>query len=436
MSLLRVIRRRAYRLLVWSVDVTAPLWHALLVVGAGLSVLLPSAWALSVEWEKVVWGAAPVLAAGVAAFYHQRKSRKDLVVVEIALGYLVRGGYPLIDRLFGRLISGRWRREEMRLGGALYEVINQLLKEGDYWKLRRLTEALPMLGSINPNRTVQIMQRLREHWHKEKWRSDLRRRTIEALLIRVRNQQMRLLDKFRQRDISNLLKLRQGDEVYTAFAAIEAIFALRRNELEDGRFIRWKKGNGAADDILAEARDFIAHEYSAEECKGLERLQNLLETAQDKRRDAHAILALLRQMIESSDIYTQIAAVRHIVLVSHGLESDTLDLIAHVAAQRSDENRNVRRPLARETCTSFLVSLIAKDGPYANKAKEIYWGLVLDDPDMIVRVTAFDMAEALEDDRPELLKELCQKVVDGEREEELRQRAEIVLAEVDAATAK
>ena len=363
----------------------------------------PSDWA--------AFAGATVLAA-VTVLIVSLRSRQHAILIELTIAYLIAGGRPLLDHLLGKLIGGGWRRKHMRPGEALFNVLEELCKGPDWEMRRRTSEALAALSQIDAKRTLRIAKVLREDWEPSRWRSDVRRRTIEELIIPAWPGALLLLDKLRKEDIASLLRLREKDEVYAVMAVAEV--------LREWESIEPRMSGELRSDLL----EFTSHTFSPDESRAIEELLELLDIS--KGKNAMRVLEKLEEMRRSTNIFIRIAASRNVLLIAERFPGKALDLMQIFSDPSQPDN--VRRPISREVSTSFLVEMIPSKA-YAPQAKEILWNL-LKDKDEITRIAAFDMAEMLgEKDRDMLLK-ICNFIAANETSSTLLERSQYVREEL------
>ncbi len=344
------------------------------------------------------------VATAIIVYIMRRAANRDAILIEITTSYLLRGGKPFLDSLLGKLISGTWRRELLKPGDALFDVLKQI-SEGEDWAMkRRIAEALPALGSIDPKRALEIIQVLRDDWEPTRWKTDLRRRVVEALVIPAAPGYSPLIDTIKPRELIPLLQLREKDQVYVAMAITEASY-----EWED---TQPKKGPELRNDLL----NFMSVTFPKDESESVSALMDLLQLS--KRKEMTATLAKLEEMSNSPNTYIRIACSRNVLILSERFPEKTLDLMLKFL--ETSQPNNVRRPIAKERSVDFLIS-IARSQAYRQKAHEVLWKL-FSDPDSIISETAFDKAESLKEKDKELLISICDFVLGRDTSQELLDR--------------
>jgi hypothetical protein len=350
--------------------------------------------------------AVVILHASVSAgivFLITRARRQDTILLEVTMSYLIQGEKPLLDHLLGRLIGGRWKRNEFKPGSALFDVLEKIASSGSLstWETkRRIAEALPALGEANAARTFKIVEILREDWDEARYKSDLRRRAVEALITPLRKGHAPLIDRLTSEQVVSVLETKDGDQVFTAFAIAEALNAWRQGESELGRRLQ------------KELSEFARQRYSHDESQAVDDLIQFL--TQSTGSDPFKILAHLRAMATNPNEFVRVAAARNLRLISGRLVDDALDLMRTL----SDEGqpKYVRRPIAKEQSVSFLIEMLQQPRTREN-AKTLILRLV-SDRDQIIRVTTFDMSDALLKSDPAFLKTICAHVLKTENDQQ------------------
>ena len=294
------------------------------------------------------------------------------------------------------MIGSRWRKDELKPGDSLFDLVETISSGQDWEMKRRIVEALPALGEVNTKRAIKIATILREDWEPIKWKSDLRRRTVEALTIPAVSNGTPLIDRAKPDKIKLFFQLRERDEVYTAMAIAEGL-----HEWEDTQ-----------SELVAQLRrdllDFSQKTFSSDETQALNELLELLRLSRDS--NITHVAEKLDQMHNSSNILQRVAASRNLLRLSERLPEKTLDLMSLFADTM--QPNNVRRPLAKEQSMKFIIRGVSNRA-YKAKAEQLLFKLI-SDPDEIIRITAFDMAEALIDRDKDLLLRLCNFILERE----------------------
>lgn len=348
---------------------------------------------------------AGFVGAALAVYFVKVAARQHHILIEVTMSYLVHGGKPFLDSLLGKLIGGVWHKDQLRPGDALFDVLETVVRGHDYELKRRVAEAVPSLGEIDPKRAVAIVAILREDWDPT-WHSDLRRRAVEALANPAVRGSAPLLFRANQPLVKNLLQLREQDQVYVGFAIAEAL-----HEWEDAqpKIVPQLWG-----DLLA----FSSKIHSANETHAIGELIGLLNVV--KNGDALDLADKIAKMSQDGENLVRIGAARNVYRLGSRLPEQTLDLM--LTFLNPGQIDNVRRPIAREQSVQFLVDAL-DNRSLEPKARQVLMTLMAD-PDEIIRTTAFDKVEALRGKHADVLSQVCQYVITHEASQTLRQRAE------------
>lgn len=329
-------------------------------------------------------------------FLLHRAARQQTILLEVTMSYLIHGDKSLLDHLLGRLIAGKWNRSELKPGAALFEVLEGICKNQltDNWETkRRIAEAIPALGEADAKRALRLVQILRDDWHEARYKSDLRRRAVEALTTPMRKGHLPLIDRVRNEDLVPLLQARDVDQVFTAFAIAETLSEMEQTRPELVR------------PLQKQLLQFAQEKYSASESEAVEELLEFLSVS--RTSDPFKTANRLREMSTHTNEFIRIAAARNLLTISTRLQDDTLDLILELSA--SNQPKYVRRTIARERSVKFLMEMLEK-ARTKDKARNILLRLVQDE-DQIIRVTTFDMSDALLKSDPSLLKKMCELIL-------------------------
>ncbi len=112
----------------------------------------------------------------------------------IATSFLVGGQFEVLDSLLSVLIGGEWRRLDVGVPGKrLFQALLELARVGEWEDRRRIAEAAPALALIDREATIPILKMLRDDYDSTRYRSDVRRRVVEALLFTIRRSKPLLL---------------------------------------------------------------------------------------------------------------------------------------------------------------------------------------------------------------------------------------------------
>ncbi|HEU0080304.1 MAG TPA: hypothetical protein VFQ76_21835 [Longimicrobiaceae bacterium] len=356
---------------------------------------------------------ASFVVAAILIYLMRRAARREEMLIEVTMSYLVTGGRPLFDQLLGRLIGGSWHGEELNPGDALFRIVEDICR-GSEWELkRRVAEALPVLGEINEDRTLKLVRILRDDYD-ERWHSDIRRRTIEALVIPATSSSSPLIDRVDSKLLRDLLQLRERDQIYTAMAIVEALY-------------EWEDAQPAITNRLrADLHQFSSAAFVAEENQALEELISLRRVA--KNENSTILADRIEQMAKSENHFVRIVAARSLLLLRGRFPDRTLALM--LACLGSDQHVNVRRAIARERSVSALAEMLRR-AAHTSLAERVLYKLI-SDPDDLVRIPAFDKIDFVAEHDPNLALNMCDFIIAQDSSPLLVERARLVRAHLIA----
>ena len=300
-----------------------------------------------------------------------------------------------LDDMLGDCIAGRLP------GGTMPFAVFAAVARSPRWELkRRLAEALPALLGIDAKWTVPLMEVLREDPPDPEWRTDIRRRVIEAVP-----------DLWRTRPgaVASLLRWREGDEVYAALATLDALADIRQAApLSQG---------------LAEIWEDLLDEVDTEEREAVRLYAEILDQCAG---DPDTAIALIQTHCTSEDRLIRICTARtlHRLLVARPAE--TLHLMRHFVRQEKGqpaEHQNVRRAVARHP--QGLIQLLS--GPqrawsaYEDTAMDLLRTLTAD-PDVHVRRAICDVLADLVTWSPEAALDLIEEYLLQDRDRYVQER--------------
>jgi predicted ATPase len=300
---------------------------------------------------------------------------------------LLKKDKDLIDYMLGLMIAEAWKPR-----GTIFDVLENLAKYGDWETKRRISEALPNLSKIELDRTVKIMEILRDDWD-EKWGTDIRRRVIEAVPS--------LIDRG-YTDIEKFLRVREKDEIYTIIANTEVLSDLIIANAE----------------VLSHMRQIDTH-----------RADELIELLMNNLDDRHKILVrwlleFLEQIrlgnensikavknivynetpsltLGKGDDAYRVCVARNISKLLDNYPKDALEIMLHLT--RAEEHRIVRRPMCR--ALPDLIKITRKEKKWKNVSEKIVWALATD-KDEIIPITLSDNLINLLKVMPEITKSI------------------------------
>jgi transcriptional regulator with XRE-family HTH domain/ketosteroid isomerase-like protein len=250
-----------------------------------------------------------------------------------------------LDDLLGDCIAGRLPKEAMPF--AVFAAVARSPR----WELkRRLAEALPALLRVDVEWTIPLMETLRDDPPDPEWRTDIRRRVIEAAPE---------LWLIRPEAASALLRWREGDEVYAALASLDALAELSAQE----------PPAGIPAGLRAEIQeDLLAHaEEEHREAVALYAQVLGCCTAGSVLHDPDAAVTLIQRHLDSEERLIRICMARSLHHLLPLRPAETLKLMRYFLRQENGhpaEHQNVRRAVARHPDT--LIGLL--DGAYDEAA--------------------------------------------------------------------
>lgn len=388
---------------------------AIAFVVAGVSAVIAlGEWALGVASAETIATIGASAVANIVGVYSLDRVRRDnALVAELTLVYLSTGDRNLLDDVLGRLIRGEFRRRDLRPSNELFHTLEKIVASADWELKRRIVEAAPGLAEIDDQRTIMLLRELRSDWEGTEWKGDLRRRSIEALIVPGPTTGERLLGRAAAPDLRAMIMLRDDDEVWTGFPAVEASVRLAvihsddRAELANDARAQLEYGLQRlriSDDERTLLREYgVAYEQVARD--------NLSEPLDWIGARKNATSALVRAA--AARLTGWVAAHPDAVLYSQRI----LELMSQFS---TDDDRNVRRPMAREVAVRFLLLQLTKAGDEV--ARSILFERLLQDDDPIIPTTTFDLIAGERMDGEHLRQAI--DAVEAKGSEDLKHRAE------------
>jgi hypothetical protein len=372
---------------------------------------------LPVGGSDIVGIAATSIVSALTVFIVRRAHRDHAILIEVTLTFLLRGGRALLDQLLGKMISGSWKKEHLKPGDALFDVLEEICHQDDYSLKRRVAEAIPVLGEVDANKTLEVVSILREDWDEGKWKADLRRRALEGLVNPLPTGGVPLIHRLKPLAVEPLLKLRASDDFFTAIAALEV--------LSDWRSVEQVRADRLRSDLL----NFADQALRSEESAALHTCAEFLK--QSMQMDIFGVARHLKEMSSDQNVLVRVAAARNVYLLFDRLPDDSLGLLEGFIDPAED--KDVRRAVAKERNVDFLIKAI-RGKKFRSRAEAIF-GRLISDTEPIIRETAFDTAESLKDGREDFLSEICGTIIRSEPSQsepcvDLLERAKTCLAEL------
>jgi transcriptional regulator with XRE-family HTH domain/3-methyladenine DNA glycosylase AlkC len=260
-----------------------------------------------------------------------------------------------------------------------------------HWELkRRLAEALPALIPIDPQQSLTLAKTLRDDPPDPEWRTDVRRRVIEAMPVLWQRQ---------PQEVAPLLRWREGDEVYAALATLDVLA-----NIGDVSLAETIKGD-VLDHVDEEQRRAVAlYAEVLEQCAV----------------DPDTTLRLITQQRDDDERLVRICMARPLHRLLPQRTAETLKMMRYVLRQekgKAVEHQNVRRAVsshARE-----LVDLL--DSAYDESALALIRMLIADQ-DVHIRRRVCDVLNTLVERHPDLALELIQTYLLQDRDRFVHER--------------
>lgn len=295
-----------------------------------------------------------------------------------------------VDYMLGMIISEIWRPKE-----TIFAVLEKLARRGNYEIKRKITEALPGLIMRNTKHSLKLMRILRFDYN-EKWKTDNRRRVVEAIPYLIKNSYL---------EVDDFLRVREDDEFYVVIAVVETLDCLKSVSSE--------KANKLIELIENQLKDkkkvFVSW------------LLNLLEKI---RLEPKGAIEMMKEVIynktpslilETGDDVYRISIARNLPQLLRIFPDDVLEMMNVLV--KPEEHKNVRRPLVRPV--RDLVEFMLKEKAYKNKVEKVVW-LLSTDEDEIIPGTFFDNFPYF----IKIVPELSKRVVDYYLSEEGKEKLE------------
>lgn len=350
-----------------------------------------------------------LLLASLPIYLHLVKKREQMLLLGFTARFLLEKDEAKIDELLGILIAGKWEKLKLDPIEEFFGSLEGLCLKGSFEMRRRIAEALPALFKLDLEKSKELAGILRHDWDAAIWKSDNRRRAIEAMSYIVKKEKKFVRDN---------LHLVDKDEIYTIIAIVELIDAWREK-------VNREEGERLFADVEKEMRE---KGYSDDEVYAVSELWNLLRLTHS---DTNAAARRFEELKDTPNVYLQICIARNLRRLCKGFPrcrarrlcngspSRILDLMAFFIQE--DKNKNVRRPIAKEESLECLAILLRYKS-YSEKAKEIIWALI-NDKDDIIRLSAFDKIESILEIDPTFGMRILQHVIASDHHPELVERA-------------
>lgn len=333
-------------------------------------------------------------------YFYLIKKREQTMLISFTSKYLLEKEEAKIDELLGILIAGKWEKLKIDPVEEFFKCLREMCLKSDFEMRRRISEALPALFKINLEESKEIVEILRRDWD-EKWKSDNRRRTIEALSY--------IIDKEKE-FVKNNLHIIEGDEIFAIIATVEIIDVWRE-----------KVNKKEAEKLFTELKNEMKGQpYSVDEVNAISELWNILYLI---RSEPNQVIKKIEELKDNSNIYIQICIARNLKHLCKRFPQKMLSLMDYFIEK--DKHKNVRRPIAKEDSVGCLIELL-QDKRHFEKSKEVIWKLINDEDD-IIRLATFDKVEKILDIDTEFGKKILQHVIEKNRHSKLVERAKTLM---------
>lgn len=315
-----------------------------------------------------------------------------------------------LDDLLGDIIGGKSRT------GTLPFTVLHAAARSPHWELkRRLAEALPALFAVDPGASLTLARTLRDDPPDPEWRTDVRRRVIEAMPAVW--QQLPL-------EVAPLLRWREGDEVYAALATLDVLANIDNPAL--AAIVKT--------DVLDHVPESNSHAVSL--------YAELLEHCE---RDPDAAIKLIQEYHDDDKRFVRICMARPLHRLLPRRTAEALKLMRYVLRQekgKAVEHQNVRRAVSShaqelvdlldsaydEPAVALLRTLIADQDVhirrracdtlstlvecYPNTALDLIQTFLLQDRDRFVHDRTWNALRALMNQGSERAEELCAQLIE------------------------
>lgn len=312
-------------------------------------------------------------------FYFVRK-RKETVLISLSSRYLLENDPGKVDELLGVLISTKPSHLSIDPVDSFFKTLQSLCKGPLFETRRRIAAALPALLRLDLTLGESLVQILRQDWD-DKWKTDIRRRAVEALPSILHED---------PGFVKESLRIFDGDELYTTIAAVEVLHSMcnKRHQKAVVKLFR---------SLLDEMED---RRYSGLETEAIRTLWTLLNSSQ---RDRYGATGIFREYRDSANVYVQICVARNVRRLCPGypvcrkrdycVGRPNLVLGFVNAFLDPERDHNVRRPMARQESLDCLLNLLGSPLHRA-QVREVIWQLIKDD-DAIIPTGTFDKIERI-----------------------------------------
>jgi hypothetical protein len=344
------------------------------------------------------------------------KNRKRLLLVSLTTNY-INGSF--IDDFLGELIGSNLNKKKNDPIEIFFDSLLFICNGKNPELRRRIAEALPALFQIDTENSKRVIEILRFDWD-NKWKSDIRRRTIEALPL--------IIKKEKEFVKENILKIDVNDEIYTLIAIIEVVYIWRStyNKKEAGNIFQ----------KLVQKIEIVQsdnhYNISQLEIQPKELLTSGYELLNIIGNNTKKSIDIIDEIInEDSNFYLQVFIARNILRLCDyyptcqtkccckGSPHIVLKYIQYFL--QVDKHRYLRRPMAKENMIDCLINMLKRKDFY-DIVKSIIWKIIKD-KDIMVRRPAFDKISKIFEVDYEFGNSLVTYIIKHESDTSLLERA-------------
>ena len=290
-----------------------------------------------------------------------------------------------LDDLLGDIIGGK-----SQVSTLPFTVLHAAARS-PHWELkRRLAEALPALLPIDPRQSLTLAKTLRDDPPDPEWRTDVRRRVIEAMPVLWRQI---------PQAVAPLLHWREGDEVYAVMATLDVLANINDAAL--------------ADAVKADVLDHVTES----DCHAVTLYSEVLEHCV---LDPDAALELIEQHRDDEERLVRICMARPLYRLLPHKTAAALKMMRYVLRQekgKAVEHQNVRRAVSSHA--GKLVGLL--DSAYDDSALALIRMLIAD-RDVHIRRRVCDTLSTLVEGHPDIALDLIQTFLLQDRDRFVHER--------------
>lgn len=334
-------------------------------------------------WELLAAIIVAALISSFSIFNWFAKRKIQTTFIGFTAKYLLELDRDRLDDLLGFLAQERISKLKVDPIVEFFKAIKELYLKSDYEMRRRITEALPALFKINFEESMRLVDILRYDFD-DKWKSDLRRRTIESFKY-LTPRQLYFIKEF--------LQVFEKDEIYTIIAIVEVLDYWRSK----------RKKNEALKLFNQLLIQLSKSNFGRNEIDCIKIFWNILELISI---DLDKAIKKFEKLKDDKNFYLQICLARNLKCLSKRYPEKMLGLMSYFLGD--DKYVNVRRPIAKEDSIDCIINLCDHRN-YEKKIKRVLWKLIHDKDD-IIRITTFDRIEKILDKNKKLGKNIINEV--------------------------